>query len=189
MICKLQSCGLSCNLSHKCSYQLLSETSLWLEKCKACSSNDWGVNQMLPAGLLWLFYLGLKFNCVFAALAVAPVSDETDVWIAVWHFSCMKIYGPSEPFVYSSMFFLSIIHNNKSSRIDRQCQRTSRGELWNWGLLWFFGYHHKELWHVAKVHWHFIDPYTASSVFACAPQWEVRSGWAVEHCPMELVQI
>lgn len=85
--------------------------------------------------------------------------------------------------------FLSVIHNNKSSRIDRQCQRTSRGELWKWGLVWFFGYHHKELWHVAKVHWHFIDPYTASSVFACAPQWEVRSGWAVEHCPMELVQI
>ena len=56
-ICRLQSFGSSGSLSHKCSYQLVSDRSLWLEKCEACSTGDWGANQMLPAGLfLWFFF-------------------------------------------------------------------------------------------------------------------------------------
>lgn len=133
------------------------------------------------------FYLGLKFNCVFAVSAVAPVSDGTDVWIEVWHFSLMKIYRLLEPFICSSMFFSSVTHNNNSSRIDRRHQRTSRGERQHRGGIWLIGYHHKNLWNATKVLWHFIDPCTGSSFFACVPHTGVRSGSAVEHCTLELL--
>lgn len=152
-----------------------------------CQSDAAGRLVFVP--FFYSFYLGLKFNCVFAVSAVAPVSDGTDVWIAVWHFSLMKIYRPSEPFICSSMFFSSVTHNNNSGGIDRRHQRTSRGELQPRGRIWFIGYHHNNLWNATKVLWHFSDPCTGSSSFACIPHREVWSGSAVAHCLLKLLQI
>lgn len=57
---------------------------------------------------LLFFYLGLQFNCVSSVSAVAPVSDGTDVWISLWHFSLMKIHRPLGGFnLFKFVLFIS----------------------------------------------------------------------------------
>lgn len=123
----------------------------------------------------FLLNLGLKFNCVFAVSAAAPVSDRTDVWIAVWHFSLMKIYKPLEPFIFCSFHQSHTITTaaGLTGGIGGPAEGSVSTEI-------MFDYY--DLWNATSVLWHFIVPRTGSSLFACS------SGPAVVHCPLELLQ-
>lgn len=156
-VCRLQCLGSCCNIFHICLFEPASQCSSWPEKCEARSTAiEVSAAAARSLSLLSSFFC-LSLNCASAVSAVVQVSEETDVWIWLWHLS-LKIWKCTDlwsfPFAQVGSFHQS--HTMKAfAGLTAGTSRAAEVSISSEGHFYSSS--------ATKVLWHFIDFCAGSS--------------------------